>query len=714
MTDVLTTLRQYKDQLKNGSVPSQMASIPLFYAMHENLLMGKPSVDSIVSFAADYTAKATDSVILIDTTDDNRTVTLPQCVDVVSVTAGTTKLFFIKKSDSGGNSLTIQAHPDDTIEGSPSVALTSPFESIILLPDGNDWYVMSSGSGGGGGTGDVVGPASATDHAIARWNGSSGELLQDSAVTVDDTGNITAPGFLDITEVSEPATPSADHLRLFAEDERGFSVIRYKDATGAIVQLCRDTYFIARNTSGGLLSKGTVVTVTGSTGTVPNVSAADASDPDLAAFGFLIADTANNAFCRVLALGSLEDVDTSVEAEGTLLYLSTTPGEWTSTPPTHPNIKQLLGRVTNQNVANGSISVAVGPVQGIEQGTLRNTFNVGDDTVGTKIIRFRNGFDLDLSAAPSADRVLTLPDATGTLALAGAAPALHASSHLPGGADEIAEVLSARGLRETSGPTALAMGAVADGEYLVRSGATIIGAPISGGGMPSVPYVQGATASGYTFTAADVPGANDFTMLFLMSVDIVNTGGDQEIVNYYQAGVGGYRVWYNGNFNVSVVTAGGTRTVTFTPAASFMYPKKWMLISVGHTGSVGSSLTEIGANGRVWTGSFSATDGTYSAPVTPTPTLLAGQSGASIASGIRLEGVAYCNSFLNNNDMADLFEAAFEAGQITQVGSLITRAWSAKANTPAATWTGHIGAPTALSLIGGALPSGTSSYPLWL
>lgn len=37
-------------------------------------------------------------------------------------------------------------------------------------------------------------------------------------------------------------------------------------------------------------------------------------------------------------------------------------------------------------------------------------------------------------------------------------------------------VTQARGLRETAGPTTLAMGAVADGEYLKRSGATLIGA----------------------------------------------------------------------------------------------------------------------------------------------------------------------------------------------------------------------------------------------
>lgn len=43
-----------------------------------------------------------------------------------------------------------------------------------------------------GGAGDVVGPASATDNAIARFDGVTGKLLQNSSVTVDDAGIIVA------------------------------------------------------------------------------------------------------------------------------------------------------------------------------------------------------------------------------------------------------------------------------------------------------------------------------------------------------------------------------------------------------------------------------------------------------------------------------------------------------------------------------------------
>lgn len=46
---------------------------------------------------------------------------------------------------------------------------------------------------GSGGIGDVVGPASSTDNAIARWDSTTGKLLQNSAAFVDDNGNVYAP-----------------------------------------------------------------------------------------------------------------------------------------------------------------------------------------------------------------------------------------------------------------------------------------------------------------------------------------------------------------------------------------------------------------------------------------------------------------------------------------------------------------------------------------
>jgi hypothetical protein len=49
------------------------------------------------------------------------------------------------------------------------------------------------------GTGDVVGPASATDNAITRYNGTTGKSIQGSIVIIDDLGNITGVNDLTVT-----------------------------------------------------------------------------------------------------------------------------------------------------------------------------------------------------------------------------------------------------------------------------------------------------------------------------------------------------------------------------------------------------------------------------------------------------------------------------------------------------------------------------------
>lgn len=60
----------------------------------------------------------------------------------------------------------------------------------VILTDVSGNYVAYSGSGGG--TGDIVGPATATDNAIVRFDTTTGKLVQNSTWILDDSGNATA------------------------------------------------------------------------------------------------------------------------------------------------------------------------------------------------------------------------------------------------------------------------------------------------------------------------------------------------------------------------------------------------------------------------------------------------------------------------------------------------------------------------------------------
>ncbi len=63
-------------------------------------------------------------------------------------------------------------------------ATGTPSAATFLRGDGS-WQSPS-------GSGDVVGPASSTDNAITRYDGTTGKLIQNSGATIDDSGNLTA------------------------------------------------------------------------------------------------------------------------------------------------------------------------------------------------------------------------------------------------------------------------------------------------------------------------------------------------------------------------------------------------------------------------------------------------------------------------------------------------------------------------------------------
>jgi len=62
--------------------------------------------------------------------------------------------------------------------------------------DGTAWHQYPTG------TGDVTGPGSSTDDAVARFDGTTGKVVQNSPVTIDDSGNIATPGTVDGRDVS--------------------------------------------------------------------------------------------------------------------------------------------------------------------------------------------------------------------------------------------------------------------------------------------------------------------------------------------------------------------------------------------------------------------------------------------------------------------------------------------------------------------------------
>lgn len=77
------------------------------------------------------------------------------------------------------------------------------------------YTILKPGSAGGsGGTGDVVGPASATDNAIALFDTTTGKLIQSSSITSADGSSMSIPGNLTVDGTNQINTLSAGSLIL--------------------------------------------------------------------------------------------------------------------------------------------------------------------------------------------------------------------------------------------------------------------------------------------------------------------------------------------------------------------------------------------------------------------------------------------------------------------------------------------------------------------
>lgn len=89
------------------------------------------------------------------------------------------------------------------------------------LAVGTNTYVLTADSSeptglkwGAAGAGDVVGPASATDNAFARFDTTTGKLLQDGATTEDDSGNVTVTGNIVVTGTVDGRAVATDGTKL--------------------------------------------------------------------------------------------------------------------------------------------------------------------------------------------------------------------------------------------------------------------------------------------------------------------------------------------------------------------------------------------------------------------------------------------------------------------------------------------------------------------
>jgi hypothetical protein len=240
-----------------------------------------------------------------------------------------------------------------------------------------DWNTFNTIS-----TGGVVGPASATDNALARYDGTTGKLIQNSVVTVSDTGvidgatTITNLDYLDF-DTTYNTTLGAGQLGWNGNDTLGLGMIG-----GNVVQhIGEDTFFYVK--ASATITKGQLCMFTGAVGSSGVLTAAPATAIPFAEaiIGVAAENIANNGFGLIQNTGTLKGVNTSAFLDGDILYYnSAVTGGFTKTFPTSGPIVIAAAVAKSGSGGSGILTVRISFQTRVTAGTAMSVTQ-GNDVV---------------------------------------------------------------------------------------------------------------------------------------------------------------------------------------------------------------------------------------------------------------------------------------------------------------------------------------------
>ena len=217
---------------------------------------------------------------------------------------------------------------DITVQSSTSVEITSPASSSVSVtekgPKGDTGATGPAGADGPAGPGFASG---GTENQFIQKNSATDYDTKWSAYTLPAADGADGQ----VLTTNGAATVTFAYPKTIAED--------------------------VKNVSGGPLTKGTPVHVTGSVGNLAEVIAADAATNYPAHF-VLNEDLADDQEGLGIAIGFINNVDVpdaSIYTEGQTVYLGES-GGWTTTKPTGANAIQNLGIIIKVNTSGNKIS----------------------------------------------------------------------------------------------------------------------------------------------------------------------------------------------------------------------------------------------------------------------------------------------------------------------------------------------------------------------
>lgn len=316
--------------------------------------------------------------------------------------------------DGSDNIITVGA---GNLSGLGDVAVSSPANGQNLTYNSSTGKWQNSTAAGAG---DVVGPASSTDNALARFDGTTGKLIQNSTAILTDAGALDVANLTsDYVQLDTGATTTSAVGRITWDAGEGTAVVGLVGGN-VTLPVGRSNTVLVYNASGATIPKGSVVAVNGAQGQRPSVVLADADSEPLSAATLGVAAEAIAAGAEgiVSTFGIVSNLNTSAFTEGNPVYLSQTAGGLTATRPSAPAHTVFIGWVLHVGTNNGRLFININNGWEIEE--LHDVL-VTSPANGQLLIRDQTS-GVWKNASLTAGTGISVTNAAGAITLANTAP----------------------------------------------------------------------------------------------------------------------------------------------------------------------------------------------------------------------------------------------------------------------------------------------------
>ena len=183
----------------------------------------------IRSLTTTATAQTDDDVLLVSDAGGSWTLTLPPAANCIN------KLLNIKKTNSSGNTVTVDGNGAETIDGAATFILKEQYEVVVLVSDGFNWHVLIFNQGTAMRT---IRGTIAANGAITRGEGFTVTKGGSASYTI----NWTAAAFSAVP--STVMTGEADRAQIASLPQTQTCVVVTYNAVGAATDMA--FHFIAR------------------------------------------------------------------------------------------------------------------------------------------------------------------------------------------------------------------------------------------------------------------------------------------------------------------------------------------------------------------------------------------------------------------------------------------------------------------------------------